>query len=180
MVPRRQAASYTSPRTTQVLTNEQRGEVRGNEPSAGTRERLSRSSPPQSREVITTNGLSGSSPPTSSEVVTKSRRNALDHSRVVAASDSSRQGGTSQGRMEMMKEPITSRGRGKMSYDEPMSAFDVDRKPEAPTIRVTIGRIDVRGKPPARKNVQKRAARPRPQPALSLNDYLKQRTRGRR
>jgi hypothetical protein len=48
---------------------------------------------------------------------------------------------------------------------------------QAPTIRVTIGRIDVRAvtapAEPARETV-------RPQPRLSLDDYLKQRNRGGR
>jgi hypothetical protein len=59
-----------------------------------------------------------------------------------------------------------------------MSAAAKVASPEpAPTIRVTIGRIDVRAiRPPA----PPRAKKTRPGPALSLDGYLKQRREGRR
>jgi len=47
--------------------------------------------------------------------------------------------------------------------------------PEPPTIQVTIGRIDVRAQAPERQQLHPPPARTRPRPALSLDDYLKQR-----
>jgi hypothetical protein len=66
-------------------------------------------------------------------------------------------------------------------YREPLVSIpsEVTAMPvPAPTIRITIGRVDVRAVVPATP-----AARPapaRPSPALSLEDYLKQREGGRR
>lgn len=53
-------------------------------------------------------------------------------------------------------------------------------EPPAPTIRVAIGRIEVRAitRPPAPPT--QRTAPARPGSALSLDDYLKQRNGGRR
>ena len=51
--------------------------------------------------------------------------------------------------------------------------------PPAPTIRVTIGRIEVRAIPPPATPAP-RARPPQPNPAPSLEDYLKQRNGGRR
>ena len=48
----------------------------------------------------------------------------------------------------------------------------------APTIKITIGRVDVRAIMPAAP--APRPAPARPSPALSLEDYLKQREGGRR
>ena len=138
---------------------------------------------PTTTEVVTTNpsnDFSRPGPPNTSEAVTTNRSNDFSRSRVVTPPDSSREVGTSQERTEMMKEPIGSRGRSKLSDDERKSAFDADGKAEAPTIRVTIGRIEVRAKQAAGQNVAPRAARARPRPALSLDDYLKQRAGGRR
>lgn len=47
--------------------------------------------------------------------------------------------------------------------------------PEPPTIQVTIGRIDVRAQMPERQQPLPERPRTRLQPALSLDDYLKQR-----
>ena len=51
-------------------------------------------------------------------------------------------------------------------------------EPEQPSIKVTIGRVDVRAvmTPPAPVKV----LRPSPAPALTLDEYLKQRTQGKR
>lgn len=63
---------------------------------------------------------------------------------------------------------------GHQSLSSPLAPFDT--APSAPTIRVTIGRIEVRGaampNPPA-------PARPK-RPTLSLGDYLKERDGGNR
>lgn len=49
---------------------------------------------------------------------------------------------------------------------------------EPPSIKVTIGQVDVRAVTPPSAALSK--PRPRPRPALSLDDYLKQRSGGRR
>jgi len=57
---------------------------------------------------------------------------------------------------------------------QPMPPF-TPPAPEPPTIQVTIGRIDVRAQTPERHQPRPPRTRTRPQPALSLDDYLKQR-----
>jgi hypothetical protein len=52
--------------------------------------------------------------------------------------------------------------------------------PPAPTIRVAIGRIEVRAITPPPTPPAQRDTPARPSPALSLDDYLKQRNRGQR
>jgi hypothetical protein len=63
------------------------------------------------------------------------------------------------------------------SHAEPSaSPLSVERESEAPTIQVTIGRVEIRATlptPPSRKTLPKA-------PAMSLDDYLKQRSGGRR
>ncbi len=51
-------------------------------------------------------------------------------------------------------------------------------QPQTPAINVTIGRVEVRAM--TRQTAPVKAPRPSPAPALSLNDYLKQRQEGRR
>jgi hypothetical protein len=59
-----------------------------------------------------------------------------------------------------------------MQPDPPLPS----QAPEPPTIQVTIERIDVRAQMPERRQPQQpQRTRTRPQPALSLDDYLKQR-----
>ncbi len=53
-----------------------------------------------------------------------------------------------------------------------------DRLASEPTIEVTIGRVEVRAV--VASPTPRRAERPRTKPSLSLDDYLKQRTRGKR
>jgi hypothetical protein len=53
-----------------------------------------------------------------------------------------------------------------------------NRSDETPTVKVTIGRIDVRAVNPPSAPVK--SERPKPQPMLSLNNYLQQRRRGER
>ncbi len=53
-----------------------------------------------------------------------------------------------------------------------------DSETAAPIVRVTIGRVEVRAQFPSAPSVPV-ARRPRP-PALSLEDYLKQRSGGKR
>lgn len=68
------------------------------------------------------------------------------------------------------------------SFSESPLASEVARRemPEqAPIIRVTIGRIDVRAITSPAPQESRRAA-PRPAPQLSLEDYLRQRSGGRR
>lgn len=65
-------------------------------------------------------------------------------------------------------------------YREPpasMPAEGIARPEPAPTIKITIGRVDVRAMMPAAP--APRPAPARPSPALSLDDYLKQRGGGR-
>ncbi|MDQ3929215.1 MAG: hypothetical protein M3328_08720 [Chloroflexota bacterium] len=53
-------------------------------------------------------------------------------------------------------------------------------EPSAPTIRVSIGRIEVRAVTPPPMLPERRDTPARPGPALSLDDYLKERNEGRR
>ena len=53
----------------------------------------------------------------------------------------------------------------------------VHREAPAPTIQVTIGRIEVRATPAAKAPVRERPAAPS---ALSLEEYLRQRSKGGR
>ena len=57
---------------------------------------------------------------------------------------------------------------------QPLPAFS-QPAPKPPTIQVTIGRIDVRAQTPERHQPHLPPTRTRPRPALSLDDYLKQR-----
>ena len=54
------------------------------------------------------------------------------------------------------------------------------RREEPPQINVTIGRVEVRAVFPASSFEAPRPAAPRPNPAITLAEYLKQRERGRR
>jgi hypothetical protein len=63
--------------------------------------------------------------------------------------------------------------------EKPSSAAVPPPEPATPTIRVSIGRIDVRAVTPPASSAQRPAA-VRPGPALSLDDYLKQQKGGRR
>lgn len=58
------------------------------------------------------------------------------------------------------------------------TAYDARREDAAPTIRVTIGRVDVRPVAPAPQ--ERRRAPETPRPALTLEDYLKRRGGGSR
>lgn len=62
---------------------------------------------------------------------------------------------------------------------KPSSAAVPEPEPSAPTIRVSIGRIDVRAVTPPAPSAPRPAAM-RPGPALSLDEYLKQQKGGRR
>ncbi|TMD52792.1 MAG: hypothetical protein E6I93_09230 [Chloroflexi bacterium] len=61
-----------------------------------------------------------------------------------------------------------------------ISAAQLPESHESPTIRVTIGRIDVRAVPPTPPASPAPTNSNRPRPALSLSDYLKQRKGGQR
>lgn len=58
------------------------------------------------------------------------------------------------------------------------TAYDARREDAAPTIRVTIGRVDVRAVAPAPQ--ERRRAPETPRPALTLEDYLRRRGGGSR
>ena len=60
------------------------------------------------------------------------------------------------------------------------TAAQLPESHESPTIRVTIGRIDVRAVPPTPPASPAPTNSNRPRPALSLSDYLKQRKGGQR
>lgn len=85
-----------------------------------------------------------------------------------------------QARQSLTPAAVVAQGRGARRTESaaPASPESTATQGQTPTIRITIGRVDVRAIMPA--SPAPRPTLARPGPALSLEDYLKQRERGRR